>query len=237
MFPVCLFRCCTWLQRRSVQPRSSAANLVWRAGTSPGPWHCWAPTHGGLSWQTAFNSCLWVQRWSGRLSVDDFGKIRHARGTCLATRTWHTCSLAPGSWCCLEHTPRSIVMRVSAAARQPLRGASSEARLRHLCSRRRTSARTAMLTASLARQQHGYASMYRRMQCHGHDDAAAADKGAGAPGPGAEESMGAQSAEQQARPKRLRGAPIIYREFLHNTKQVIGRTWTRWLPLCSAIMC
>ena len=67
-----------------------------------------------------------------------------------------------------------------------------------------------MLTASLARQQHGYASMDRRMQCHGHDDAAAADKGAGAPGPGAEGAMGAQSAEQQARPRRLRGAPNIY---------------------------
>ena len=79
--------------------------------------------------------------------------------------------------------------------------------------------------------------MVRRMQCHGHDDAAAADKGAGAPGPGAEDAMGAQSAEQQARPKVLRGVTIIYREFLHNTKQVIGRTWTRWLPLCSAIVC
>jgi hypothetical protein len=103
MFPVCLCRCCTWLQRRSVQPRCSAASLAWRAGTSPGPWHCWAPTHGGLSWRTAIQSCLWVQRWSGRrLSVDDFGKVRHARGKCLATRTRHTCSLAPGSWCCLN---------------------------------------------------------------------------------------------------------------------------------------
>ena len=35
--------------------------------------------------------------------------------------------------------------------------------------------------------------------------------------------MRAQSAEQQARPKKLKGAPIIYIECLHNIKQVAGR--------------
>ena len=183
------------------ESRVASRHLAWTlALLGPNAW--WSQL------RTALNSCLWVQRWSGRLSVDDFGKIRRARGTCLATRTRHTCSLAPGSWCCLEHAPRSIVMRVPGAARQRPRGASREALCRHLFSRRHSSARRAMLPASLARQKHGHAAMHRRVQCHGHDGTAAPEECAGA-----EDAEGAraQAADQQARPKRLQGAPMIHR--------------------------